>query len=111
MDMIQDPTEAGLDPFYYPYPFPKPPITARQLANQFGARDSHGEFLLREFMKAIANKEPADRFGYPYLMSDAAKDGWRRYQVDRLANALDTVKESFEMLYAEPRSIHDKFNP
>lgn len=93
VDVISDPEQV-----WEPWALAPRHRTAKELAGMMGLEGPHGQFLLREFMKWIADKKPIDRYGYDQCPDPKYLEGWREYQVKQLAHSLDTIHKMYRMM-------------
>lgn len=103
MAEIVDPKHPLRDSWYTPDYLPPPAVTAPELMAKMSPENSHGHFLLTEFMRWIEDKAPVDFTGHQYIGGEKLV-GWRRYQVSRLGNALQTLADFAVMMQNEGNS-------
>lgn len=97
-EKVTPPDYKGYDSWYTPDYLPPPPITAAELAERIGSEGQYGQFLIREYIKWIQNKEPTDRYGYRRLYDEKTLEGWRHYQISRMIHAVDAIRDMGKMM-------------
>ena len=71
------------------------PLTAWEIMCRLSTEKPTGGFLVAEFQKWISDKQPLDRYGYPFV-TPPALESWRKHRVDKLAYCLRTIAEMAE---------------